>query len=90
MKTDLKESTYNIDKILDKRKKNGHIEYLIKWIGYTNEDNTWESRDNLIEDGAKDLLDAYDKETKKKNKIFTSKKMLLEINCCENKIDKRP
>ena len=77
MKTDLKESTYNIDKILDKRKKNGHIEYLIKWIGYTNEDNTWESRDNLIEDGAKDLLDAYDKETKKKIKYLPQKKCCL-------------
>jgi len=36
------QSRFGIDKLLAKRKRNGHIEYRVKWYGYT--EPTWEPR----------------------------------------------
>lgn len=33
---------YVVEKIIDSRVKNGVKEYLLKWIGYDDKDNTWE------------------------------------------------
>jgi len=41
------EEEYSVEKILDKRTKGGKVEYLIKWEGYPDSENTWEPQDNL-------------------------------------------
>ena len=47
---------YEVEKVLDSHLKQGSLEYLIKWSGYTKDHNTWESKANcanlhdLIED----------------------------------------
>ena len=41
------EEEYVVDKLLDKRVKNGRVEYLLSWKGYGPEENTWEPRANL-------------------------------------------
>lgn len=45
MATDDNEPFYYVEKIIDKRKKNGKTEFLVKWEGY--EDPTWEPERNI-------------------------------------------
>ena len=42
--------TFVVQKILDKKKEGNRIYYLIRWKGFTEKDDTWEPRQNLIED----------------------------------------
>ena len=41
------DNQYEVEKVLNKRKRGGRVHYLVKWLGYGDEDNTWESEDNL-------------------------------------------
>lgn len=55
---------FRIEKIYGERVKKGHKEYHIKWVDYGDDEDTWESETDLIQDGHQKDLDAYKKAKK--------------------------
>jgi len=47
------EKEYEVEEILDRQEKRGKMKYLVKWKGYTVEENTWERLENLKNVGRK-------------------------------------
>jgi hypothetical protein len=42
------EKEYVVDEVRDSRLRQGNLEYLVKWRGYGEEENTWEPASNLV------------------------------------------
>ncbi|CAF0780754.1 unnamed protein product [Rotaria sp. Silwood1] len=60
---------YQVETILDKRIRGTKTEYLLKWKGYSNEDNTWEDESHL---NCPALIKDFEKSLKKKDDENTS------------------
>ena len=63
---------YEVEIILDKRKRYNKIEYLIHWKGYGVQDRTWEPIDNLSH--CQDLIDLFENE--KGQKLSSKRKRI--------------
>ena len=53
------EDAYEVECVVDKRTRRGRVEYLVKWIGYADHENSWEPKANLIRQ-AKEAIDKYE------------------------------
>jgi len=49
---------YEVEAIMGKRKKQGRVEYLVKWLGYPDSENTWVQARDM---NAPDLIKQYNK-----------------------------
>ncbi|XP_078682164.1 uncharacterized protein LOC144916718 [Branchiostoma floridae x Branchiostoma belcheri] len=41
---------YEVECFLQKRKKKGRLQYLVKWRGFSREESTWETSKQMVED----------------------------------------
>jgi len=54
------EKEYEVEEILDRQERRGKTKYLVKWKGYTAEENTWEGLENLK--NAREKIEEFEKE----------------------------
>jgi len=82
------EEEYEVENILDKRKRGGGTEYLIKWLGYDDpSQNTWEPEENLdCQDAIDEFEENYEK-NKKNSRRRKRKKSDTEFNPANIKIE---
>ncbi|KAL1916965.1 uncharacterized protein VTP21DRAFT_5162 [Calcarisporiella thermophila] len=62
--TEEEEDVYEVERIIGRRKRNGKIQYLIKWKNYTHVWDTWEPIENLF---CQELLDEFLVEFRREN-----------------------
>ncbi len=59
---------FEVERILEKRVRKGEgVQYLVKWVGYPDSDNTWESEDNFAT--CKDLVEDFESRQKAEKKV---------------------
>ena len=54
------EEEFKVEKILNKRTIRGKEKFLVRWKGYTTQEDTWENRKNL--ENAKKLVEEFERE----------------------------
>ncbi|KAE9548944.1 hypothetical protein FO519_007850 [Halicephalobus sp. NKZ332] len=84
--------SYEVEKIVDSRFVRGRHEFLIKWKGYPDEQNTWEPENNL--DNCQDALTEFHKRIRanmdaKSKKRVTKRKTSVESQT-ESSLDHHP
>jgi len=60
------EEEYEIEKVMNKRKKHSRWEYLVRWKGYMAKEDSWERKENLK--NAKEAVEDYEREYRKERR----------------------
>ncbi len=63
---------YEVEKIIDKRKRFGKDEYKVKWLGYKMSECTWEPLDHLL--NVMDEVEKYEKSIQKNRAVVEKNK----------------
>ncbi|KAI4291009.1 chromobox protein 3 [Pancytospora philotis] len=66
MSSGSEEDIYEIETIVKDRVVNGRKQYYIKWVGYSDENNTWEDEANILSNELKAEYEASKREAKEK------------------------
>jgi len=61
----VQEEEYCVETILGKRTRHSKTEYFLKWIGYSEDDNTWEPVEHL---DCKELIEEFEEKFRQKKK----------------------
>jgi len=64
------EEDYTVEKVVDMRMRSNKKEYLLKWKGYPDSENTWEPHENL---DCPEMINTYEDKVKKKKEERKSK-----------------
>lgn len=78
------EDVYDVERIVDDRIYKGEKQYLIKWVGYSESDNTWELKSNLF---CTEMLEEYEKN--KRDNAKKDKNLNQEPKDASNITDKK-
>merc|ERR1712227_1072841 len=70
------EEEYEVEKIVSYRFVKKKKQYLVKWVNYNDEWNTWEPLENL--DGSQDLVDEFEKKEAEKERRREEARAALE------------
>jgi len=79
------EPEYEVDRIVDDRVEDNEKQYLIRWKGFTAEDDTWEPVTNL---DCPEIIDAYEEAKRKKKEAKKAKRN--DMSKIEPKIENPP
>jgi len=66
------EEEFEVEKILNKRMVRGKEKFLVRWKGYTAEEDTWENKENL--ENVKELVEEFEKEYREEVKELRQQK----------------
>ncbi|VEL20224.1 unnamed protein product [Protopolystoma xenopodis] len=71
----MRDAEYEVERVVGRRRRNSVIEYLLKWRGYPESENTWEPETNL--DCSK-LISEF--EERRRTKLLKSNDAVISIN----------
>ena len=67
-------SSYEVEMIVDKRIRRGEVQYMVKWKGFDDSENTWETANDIIDQGFAGQIETYENAGAPKKRNGTSKR----------------